>query len=79
MNFFIQQRSKAEETMTTELQQLRDQVNLKRTSMNEHVSHLDMLREEVKRTMSFDGNKSTLKENCLKIDFFLNKLKHYQY
>ena len=33
--------------MTLELQQLRDQVNLKRTSMNEHVSHLDMLRDEV--------------------------------
>ncbi len=41
------QRSKAEESLTSELQELRDQVNLKRTSMNEHVSHLDMLREEV--------------------------------
>jgi len=41
------QRAKTEETLTSELQQLRDQVNLKRTSMNEHVSHLDMLREEV--------------------------------
>ena len=34
--------------MSTELQALKDQVNLKRSSMNEQINHLESLREEVK-------------------------------
>ncbi len=44
----LKEYSKNEEALTSELQSLRDQVNSKRTSMNEHVSHLEMLREEVR-------------------------------
>ena len=47
------QSTKNEESLSAELQQLRDQVNLKRTSMNEHVSHLDMLRDEVREKGTF--------------------------
>ncbi|XP_059090852.1 bicaudal D-related protein homolog [Tigriopus californicus] len=43
----LKEYTKNEETLNSELQHLRDQVNLKRTSMNEHVSHLDMLRDEI--------------------------------
>ena len=56
-DFFIQliisnliilfQSARNEESLSTELQSLKDQVNLKRSSMNEHVSHLESLREEV--------------------------------
>ena len=46
-NFFIFQSAKHEESLSVELQSLKDQVNLKRSSMNEHVSHLESLREEV--------------------------------
>ena len=45
--WFLFQATKNEDALNSELHQLRDQVNLKRTSMNEHVSHLDMLRDEV--------------------------------
>ena len=41
------QSARNEESLSTELQSLKDQVNLKRSSMNEHVSHLESLREEV--------------------------------
>ena len=41
------QNAKSEEALTSELQQLRQQVNQKRTTMNDHVSHLDALRDEV--------------------------------
>ena len=41
------QSAKHEEILGSELQSLKDQVNLKRSSMNEHVSHLESLREEV--------------------------------
>ena len=41
-------RSRQEESLSAELRKLREQVDSKRTSMNEHVSHLDMLREEVR-------------------------------
>eukprot|EP00095_Tigriopus_kingsejongensis_P006786 maker-scaffold794_size96255-snap-gene-0.19 protein:Tk06786 transcript:maker-scaffold794_size96255-snap-gene-0.19-mRNA-1 annotation:"bicaudal d-related protein homolog" len=43
----LKEYTKNEEVLNSELHQLRDQVNLKRTSMNEHVSHLDMLRDEI--------------------------------
>ena len=47
MSVFILQSAKHEEILGAELQSLKDQVNLKRSSMNEHVSHLESLREEV--------------------------------
>lgn len=46
---FLFQSAKHEETLGVELQSLKDQVNLKRSSMNEHVSHLESLREEVSK------------------------------
>lgn len=49
INFF--QSAKHEESLSSELQALKDQVNLKRSSMNEHVSHLENLREEVRVLM----------------------------
>ena len=45
---YIPQSAKNEESLSVELQSLKDQVNLKRSSMNEHVSHLESLREEVR-------------------------------
>ena len=47
-SFFSFQSAKHEEALSTELQALKDQVNLKRSSMNEQISHLESLREEVK-------------------------------
>ena len=38
------QSSKIEESLTCELQSMRDQVNHKKTSMTEHVTHLETLR-----------------------------------
>ncbi len=64
----LKERARAEEAMATELKGLRDQVNLKRTSMNEHVSHLDMLRDEV-------GNQTFLLVST--ILFFLIFLKSF--
>lgn len=43
----LKEGSKNEEALTSELQALKDQVNSKRSSMNEHVTHLDSLREEI--------------------------------
>ena len=45
------QNARSEEALTSELQQLRQQVNQKRTTMNDHVSHLDSLRDEVSITV----------------------------
>lgn len=45
------QSAKHEEVLSSELQALKDQVNLKRSSMNEHVSHLESLREEINLLM----------------------------
>merc|ERR1719180_55198 len=39
--------SKIEESLTCELQSMRDQVNHKKTSMTEHVTHLETLRDEI--------------------------------
>jgi len=39
--------SKTEESLTCELQSMRDQVNHKKTSMSEHVTHLETLRDEI--------------------------------
>jgi len=39
--------SKTEESLTCELQSMRDQVNHKKTSMTEHVTHLETLRDEI--------------------------------
>jgi len=39
--------SKMEESLTCELQSMRDQVNNKKTSMTEHVTHLETLRDEI--------------------------------
>merc|ERR1711970_1138045 len=39
--------SKIEESLTCELQSMRDQVNHKKTSMSEHVTHLETLRDEI--------------------------------
>ena len=39
--------SKTEESLTVELQSMRDQVNHKKTSMTEHVTHLETLRDEI--------------------------------
>merc|ERR1719412_825519 len=39
--------SKPEESLTVELQSMRDQVNHKKTSMTEHVTHLETLRDEI--------------------------------
>ena len=47
VNYLFLQSAKHEEILGAELQSLKDQVNLKRSSMNEHVSHLESLREEV--------------------------------
>ena len=41
------QSAKNEESLSTALQTLKDQVNHKRSSMNEQISHLESLREEV--------------------------------
>merc|ERR1711976_729834 len=43
----LKESAKHEEILGAELQSLKDQVNLKRSSMNEHVSHLESLREEI--------------------------------
>ena len=50
------QSARNEESLSVELQSLKDQVNLKRSSMNEHVSHLESLREEVGLLASFTRN-----------------------
>jgi len=39
--------TRVEESLTCELQALRDQVNFKKSSMTEHVTHLETLREEI--------------------------------
>jgi len=39
--------SKNEESLSCELQSMRDQVNYKKSSMTEHVTHLETLREEI--------------------------------
>merc|ERR1740131_880727 len=39
--------SKIEESLTCELQSMRDQVHHKKTSMTEHVTHLETLRDEI--------------------------------
>ena len=43
-HFHCLQSSKIEESLTCELQSMRDQVNHKKTSMTEHVTHLETLR-----------------------------------
>jgi len=43
----LKENARSEEALTSELQQLRQQVNQKRTTMNDHVSHLDSLRDEI--------------------------------
>jgi len=43
--------AKHEESLSTELQALKDQVNLKRSSMNEQINHLESLREEINLLM----------------------------
>lgn len=41
------QSSKTEESLTVELQSMRDQVHNKKTSMSDHVQILETLREEI--------------------------------
>ncbi len=55
LTFF--QSTKHEEVMGQELQALKDQVNLKRSTMNDQVSHLESLREEVWKYCNFPNNK----------------------
>jgi len=55
-DLFCFQCSKKEVSLTSELQQLRDQMNLKRSTMDEHASHLEMLREEVSWNLSLTRN-----------------------
>jgi coiled-coil domain-containing protein 64 len=55
MSVFRFQSTRAEDSLTSELQQLRDQVNQKRSTMNDHVSHLDSLRDEVALKYVFCG------------------------
>lgn len=43
----LKESSKIEESLTCELQSMRDQVNHKKTSMTEHVTHLETLRDEI--------------------------------
>jgi len=43
----LKESSKTEESLTYELQSMRDQVNYKKSSMTEHVTHLETLREEI--------------------------------
>jgi len=47
----LKESAKHEEILGSELQSLKDQVNLKRSSMNEHVSDLESLREEINLMM----------------------------
>jgi len=47
----LRESARNEESLSVELQSLKDQVNLKRSSMNEHVSHLESLREEINLLM----------------------------
>merc|ERR1712106_1015967 len=75
--------SKTEESLTCELQSMRDQVNHKKTSMSEHVTHLETLRDEItimtERKLDLerriealyaerDGLSSTLDESADRID-----------
>eukprot|EP00096_Caligus_rogercresseyi_P002625 TRINITY_DN14815_c0_g1_i1.p1 TRINITY_DN14815_c0_g1~~TRINITY_DN14815_c0_g1_i1.p1 ORF type:complete len:496 (+),score=157.11 TRINITY_DN14815_c0_g1_i1:81-1490(+) len=43
----LKENSKNEESMLCDLNTLKSQISQKRNSMNDHVSHLDMLREEI--------------------------------
>ncbi len=43
----LQQSNKTEEQLTAQLQGLRDQCNLRKSSLQDHVSSLEMLRDEV--------------------------------
>lgn len=45
--FFVRQSSRVEEQLTAQLQGLRDQCNLKKSSLQDHVSSLEVLRDEV--------------------------------
>ena len=54
------QNAKSEEALTSELQQLRQQVNQKRTTMNDHVSHLDALRDEVSSYNTEEGGEISM-------------------
>lgn len=47
----LRESAKHEESLSTELQALKDQVNLKRSSMNEQINHLESLREEINLLM----------------------------
>ncbi|XP_040578909.1 bicaudal D-related protein homolog [Lepeophtheirus salmonis] len=43
----LKENSKNEESMLSDMNTLKSQISQKRSSMNDHVSHLDMLREEI--------------------------------
>ncbi len=51
--FFALQSSKLEEALTLQLQGLRDQCNLKKSSLQDHQSSLEVLKEEVSSGASF--------------------------
>ena len=40
---------KNEEQLTAQLQMLRDQFSLRKTSLQDHVGHLELMREEVSK------------------------------